>query len=75
MSWNESTYHIVFPSGDRKKLYVVEILDALSYELDDYAVASRKAFPDRKSACEYAKGLAKEHSLMYVPDDDDCYLD
>ena len=72
-----STYHIVYPRGDRSKLSVVEICAGLEYELDDYAVASRETFYDRPSAYEYAISLAKVNRLTYVRDDEDPpdYLD
>ena len=73
-----STYHIVFPGGDRSKLKVIELVAALSYELSEYAVASRQEFPDRGEAVKYARKLAEQHGLEFVPDRDepeDYYLD
>lgn len=63
-----SRYHIVFPRGDRTRLSVVEIVDALSYELADYAVASRHHFPDNDSATIYAKELAAANNLQFEED-------
>lgn len=60
-----STYHIVYPRGDRSKICVVEIVDALSYELSDYALASRNSFTDPDEAVAYAKELAKTHNIKY----------
>lgn len=73
-----SSYFIVFPQGNRKKLAVVEIVDSLRYEISDYAVASRKEFPDDlPGAIKYAKQLAKDNGLEYDGDDrgDEGYLD
>jgi len=67
-------YFIIFPCGDRNKISVVEIIPALSYEINDYAVASRKEFHEVEEAVEYAKNLAKENNKEYVGDDDG-YLD
>lgn len=63
-----SRYHIVFPGGDRTRLSVVEIVDALSYELSEYAVASRRDFPDYAEAATYAKELAVTNNLHFEPD-------
>lgn len=60
-----SKYHIIYPRGDRSKLSVVEIVDALDYELSDYAVASRNSFTDPNEAVAYAKELAKNNGLSY----------
>lgn len=71
-----SLHHIVYPRGDKSRLTVVEILDALDYELADYSVASKESFPDRKDAVSHAKELAKRHGKTFEssePEDD--YLD
>lgn len=60
-----SKYYIIYPRGDRSKISVVEIVDALDYELSDYAVASRQSFTDPNEAVPYAKELAKTHGLKY----------
>jgi hypothetical protein len=71
-----SRYHIVYPCGDRTKLSVVEIVDALSYELSEYAVASRNDWETYKEAATYAKQLAKDNDLTFVPDKEEPdYLD
>lgn len=70
-----SKFHIIFPSGDRSKLSVVEIADTMSYELNDYAVASRKSFREEDEAREYARELANQHDKEYVGGDEDDYLD
>lgn len=71
-----STFHIISPKGDRKQLYVIELSDAGRYELNDYAVASRREFKEsEKEECiSYAKQLAKDNNLIYAGDDDG-YLD
>jgi hypothetical protein len=61
----DSKFHIVFPNGDRSRLSVVEIVPALEYELNDYAVASRKHFYSEREANEYARELAEKHSLTF----------
>ncbi len=68
------TYFIIYPQGDRSKLSVAELSDAMLYEKSDYAVASRKEFWDKDEAIEYTKQLAKENDLRYVGDSDG-YLD
>lgn len=66
-----SRYHIIYPRGERDKLAVVEIVGALSYELNDYAVASRHDYSTYQEAANYAKSLAKEHDKTFVPDSDE----
>lgn len=68
-------YYIVYPSGDRSKLTVVELLEACKYELSDYAVASRKEFTDKDEAVEYARKLATENDLIYYSTEGNDYLD
>lgn len=71
-----SKYYIVYPRGDHNKLAVVEIVDALSYELNDYSVASRNDFPTYQEAAIYAKQLARENGKVFEPDTDEPnYLD
>lgn len=38
------THFIIFPCGDRTKLSVVTLNDAIKYEISDYARASREEF-------------------------------
>ena len=68
------SYFIVFPGGNRDKISVVEVPQALHYELGDYAVASRKEFHEIEDAVEYAKELATSNNKEYIGDDDG-YLD
>lgn len=71
-----SKYYIVYPCGDRSQLSVVEIVDALDYELDDYAVASQKNFDDENEAVKYAEELALKHGKkMKYPHNYKDYLD
>lgn len=56
-------YFIVYPRGDKTKLSIISLGYNSLYELDDYAVASRKDFLDIEDAVEYAKDLAKKHNL------------
>lgn len=71
-----SKYYIVYPRGDRSKLTVIELVDALDYEINDYAVASRNSFFEEKEAVEYAEQLAlKNNKIMQYPDGFSDYLD
>jgi hypothetical protein len=63
-----ATFHIIFPSGDKTRLKVLELASAMSYELDDYALASRQDFYDLESAETYAKELARKHGKVFVED-------
>lgn len=70
------SFFIIYPRGDRNRISVVEIPIGLSYELDDYAVASRREFTDDEEteAFSYARKLAKENGKIYEGTDAD-YLD
>lgn len=69
-------YFIIFPYGDRTKLCVLETTEAMKYEINEWALASRKEFTDKDIAVAYAKELARKHNIEYVIDvDDDGYLD
>ena len=71
-----NSYHIIFPGGDRTKLKVLELSDAMLYELGDYTVASRNTFFIFDEASAYGKELAAKNGLEYVPHkDEDSYLD
>ena len=63
-----STFHIIFPGGDRTKLTVVELSDACYYELNQYIRASRNEFLTEEEAQKYAKELAANHSLKVQND-------
>ena len=66
----DSTFHIVYPCGDRSKLTVIELAAAVSYELSEYAVASRHSFTNMKAASDYARTLAKDNGLIFKPGKD-----
>ena len=70
-SSDSSTYHIVYPRGDRAKLSVIELVPALSYELNDYAVACADGFDSYKDAADHARLLAKSHGKEFIPDEDE----
>lgn len=71
-----SKYYIVYPRGDRSKLTVIELVDALDYELNDYAVASKNSFFEEIDAVKYAEDLAlKNNKQMQYPDGYKDYLD
>jgi hypothetical protein len=67
-------YFIIFPSGNRDQISVVELSEHMKYELDDYDVSSRKEFYEVEEAVTYAKELAKDNNKEYIGDDDG-YLD
>jgi hypothetical protein len=67
-------YYIIYPAGDKTKLQVLFLQDILSYELDDYSVASRKDFAHETDAVTYAKELAEKHNLTFVSEENQ-YLD
>lgn len=69
-----SQYIIVYPSGHRNRLAVVEICAGLEYEKSDYAIASRQEFDTEEAAILYAKELAHEHGKKFESDEPD-YLD
>ena len=71
---NNGKYYIIYPKGDRDKLYVIGLSNSCYYELGDYAVASKESFYEKSEAIKYAKKLAKENSLLYVCGDNE-YLD
>jgi len=68
----ETKFHIVYPNGDKNKLSVAEVYPA--YEINDYAVASRKNFVDVDDANKYCIQLAKENGLE-CDIDGNLYLD
>ena len=55
---------------------MLETTEAMKYEINEWALASRKEFTDKDIAVAYAKELARKHNIEYVIDvDDDGYLD
>ena len=77
MDSENSKYYIVYPGGDKKIITIVEIPDAISYEINDYARASRKEFTNLEEANDYCKTLATIHSINYIliGEDGNEYLD
>lgn len=66
------SYRIVYPGGDKSKITVAAIWD---YEVDEYALASRRRFceEDEEEAYRYAKELAQQNGLQYIPSTDEGY--
>ena len=58
-------YYLIHPAGDRKVISVLEISEAMHYELGDYLRASKKMFTDENEDSEYGKVLAKQHGLLF----------
>lgn len=54
---------IIYPRGDRKIISVIEICSGLEYEINSYALASRRNFYDRQEAIDYAVQLAIDNGL------------
>lgn len=67
MEDQEPFYYIVYPSGDRSRLVVIGLYAAMTYEIADYARASREEFTEREEAESYAKELAEKHGLTFEP--------
>lgn len=65
-SWNDggTTYFvIVYPRGVRHSLDLAEISNDLTYEEDDYDIASRFRFRNRDYAVDYASELCRKYGL------------
>jgi hypothetical protein len=67
-----TTYHIIYPRGDRSKIDVIQCSD---HEILEYDVASRHTYYDFKHAYEYAKSLAQKHGKELVTKLRNEYLD
>lgn len=64
---DKSTYHIVYYRSDMNTITIVQILADLSYELDDYNIASEEEFDNYYEAVDYAKELAKRSNKnLYI---------
>lgn len=59
------TYYIIYPSGDKTKLAVLDLGDYEMYELDDWSLASRQSFTELELALEYGQKLAIEHGKKW----------
>ena len=71
---------IAYPGGDRSKLAVCSVSSPCDYEINEYALASRKRWKEnqRQEAIEYCKALCKENGKEYEGcsgDDGNDYLD
>ncbi|MEG1369263.1 MAG: hypothetical protein RSC74_09235, partial [Hydrogenoanaerobacterium sp.] len=64
-------YYIVYPRGDKSKLSIISLGDSDSYELADYAVASRRDFDDVLEVIEYARDLARKNGLELSSSEDE----
>lgn len=58
-----SQWIIIYPCGNRSKIGIAEICEGMEYEIEDYALASRRRFYDEREAKEYAVQLARENGL------------
>ena len=56
-------YIIIFPKGNKEQIDICQTFD---YEIDDYALASRRHYTDEDECIKYAMGLAEKHDLRYV---------
>lgn len=63
-----STFYIIYPSGDRSKLDIVEIF-TYNY-LIDYDIAHEDPFYEREDAESKAEELAKKHGKEYRKETD-----
>jgi hypothetical protein len=75
-------WHIIYPFGIKTQIDIIELQENL-FELNDYAIASRKEFYDKDYAIDYAIELARNNGKTYVgppkitefPEDYNTYLD
>lgn len=74
MSDNPNFYVIIYSNRLETTLSVAEISWACEHEMNEYLLASKKQYTDRKEAVKRAKKLAYENGLSFQPDDDDDYL-
>ncbi len=58
-------YYIIHPRGDKNKIDVLEYWTG-ACDIYDYSIASRHTFTEEQEAIDYAKQLAKRHSIQYV---------
>ena len=57
-------YHIIYPSGDRTQLAVLEY-NTERYDLSEYALAARHSFQNLEQANAYGRKLAGENGLRF----------
>lgn len=56
-----NAYRVIFPGGDQSKLATAFVME---YEIDDWAIASRKIFDDVDECKAYMVQLANKHGLV-----------
>jgi hypothetical protein len=56
-------FYIIYPGGDKSCLSILETCSDMLYELDEYALASRRQFTDKDEAIKYLFELAEIHKL------------
>lgn len=60
------TYYIIYPSGNKTLLAVLDLGDYEGYELDDWSLASRQSFQDLDKAMSYGEKLALQHGKEFT---------
>ena len=58
-------YFIVHPSGDQKRITVIDLSYSVDYERSDWMAVNDDNFSCHKEAIEYARALAEKYNLKY----------
>jgi len=60
-------YFLAFHCGDRSRITVVDLMNCVGYERNEWENVNENTYNHRDEAIKAAREIAKEHGLMYVP--------
>lgn len=63
----ELFYFICYPKGDKSKIKVIDESETLRYEKDNFSIVNDLEWYNAQEAIEYAKKLAEQNNLTYIP--------
>ncbi len=62
-------YFLCFPVGDTTKITVIDLMNCVSYERDEFACVNDIDFYDKDEAITYARKLCDKYNKTYIPFD------
>ena len=61
------SYFLAFPQGHKSKITVIDIIDIMSYERNEFANVNDNTYTTLKDAIDAGKDIARRYGLTYVP--------
>ena len=62
-------YFLCFPSGDKKRVTVIDLMNCVSYERDEWSNVNDNTYYSAEEAIEAGRDIAERFGLEYEPFD------